>query len=104
MHSEANMDFSDQESLVTIKKHKKSFTKTFIDKPPFILNCLLVICYKVQLLWTPSNPYFIIEDQSYYHERLKRADLLTALCFNHTSGRTGDCPDDQLTEEEKPQA
>ena len=54
------MDFSDQESLVAIKKHKKSFTKTFIDKPPFILNCLLVICYKVQLLWTPRNPYFII--------------------------------------------
>ena len=35
------MDFSNQGNLTALMKHKETFIKSFIDKPPFILKCLL---------------------------------------------------------------
>lgn len=41
MNSKANMGFSNKGILVALMKHKETFIKTFIDKPPFILKYLL---------------------------------------------------------------
>lgn len=51
----------------SMKKHKVFHRKAF-----FYIKMSSVISYEFQLLQSPNNPYFIIKDQSYYCERLKK--------------------------------
>lgn len=38
MNSKANVDFSNQGSLVAFMEHEETFIETFIDKLPFTVN------------------------------------------------------------------